>query len=266
MVIKSADVDTGNYTISFDCWTPVRLGEMTRYNFAWLSDVSVSSGFPTANEVAWGYAGGGGIGVDAAGYLPVAPKNGGKSFDGASTEGAGATRSIRDMTKVKERGINSGNSDHGNKKPADWAWPEEWRAAEGRAEAYQLNKKTTTTSNDYTPTQPTTPNVSLPDTLPEGSVTIPMPTVVCDLIDLAETVIMDSTVSQTLTTRFNDILGLDTDVKGLVIKTKSKFSDGENVEKFDFKFDDEGGMWGAGTAFLQPEGGEGEQGGEEEEE
>ncbi len=248
-IITSSDADTESYTISMECWTPVKFGEMERYDFAWLTDVDVLNVFPTANEVAWGYAGGGGIGVDAEGYLPAAPKNGGTSHSGSS--GGGATRPAQDKIEDRKLGINSGYSDRGNKEPQRELTYEDWYAKEEENKNYRENKKTTTTSNDYTPAQPMIPNVYLPDTLASEQVGLTMPTVVCDLIDLNETLIMDSTESTSLTTKLTDILRFDTDGKNLTIKTTAKFSDSENTEVFDFEFDTEGGVWGAGTAFLQ---------------
>ncbi len=251
VIITSSDADTGEYIISMECWTPVKFGEMERYNFAWLTDVDVLEVFPTANEVAWGYAGGGGIGVDAEGYLPAAPKNGGTSHSGTTGGVAGATRPAQDKQEDKQEGINSGHSDRGNKQPQEDIPYDDWYAEQEEKKNYRSNKKTTTTSNDYTPAQPMTPNAYLPDTLASEQVSLPMPTVVCDLIDLSETVIMDSSVSPTITTRLTDLIRLNTDEEELTIKTTAKFSDSENTEVFDFEFDDEGGMWGAGTAFLQ---------------
>jgi len=60
-----ADVTYDSKTLELDvkAWVPVRFGEMEPYTFAWPSQIDPLNYFPTAEEIAAGYAGGGGPGV-----------------------------------------------------------------------------------------------------------------------------------------------------------------------------------------------------------
>ncbi len=252
-IITSATVDTGEYAIDMECWLPVKFGEMERYEFSWLTDVSVSNYFPTRDEVAWGYDGGGGVGVDAAGYLPPAPKEGGTSWvDNRGSTGGTSTKAPQDQKKEKKPGINSGHSDRGNPQPSYPGLNASEETAYARATAYQNDKKDTTQSDTYRPSAPVKLATVVP---PNADATVyPTPTQLTgegDIIDLHYTKIMDSSVSTTLTTELKDILRFIEEDSELAIRTDAKFTDGEDTEEFDFKFDEEGGEWGAGTAFLK---------------
>jgi len=252
-IITSATVDTGEYAIEMECWVPVKFGEMERYEFSWLTDVSVSNYFPTNEEIAWGYDGGGGIGVDATGYLPPAPKEGGTSWvDNRGSTGGVSTKAPQDQTTEKKLGINSGHSDRGNQLPAYPGLNDNEKTAYSRATAYQNDKKDTTQSDTYRPSAPVRIATVIP---PNADAKVyPTPTQLTgegDIIDLHYTKIMDSSVSSTLTTELKDILRFIEDGAELAIRTSAKFTDDETTETFDFKFDEEGGEWGAGTAFLK---------------
>ena len=256
-IITSATVDTGEYSIEMECWLPVKSGEMERYEFSWLTDVAVSNHFPTNDEVAWGYAGGGGIGVDAEGVLPPAPKEGGTSHKGSSS--SSGTRPNIDTDKEKKKGTNSGNSDRGNPQPADRGLSSDDQDAYNRATDYQAQKKL---DNIFDDTKPLAP-VQLPTVIPpnaDGKIS-PVPTQLTgegDIIDLRYSKVMDSSVSLTETTELRDILAFNLDRLKLAIKTDALFTDDTNTEEFHFKFDADGegdGKWAAGTAYLKPDGG-----------
>jgi len=69
--VEQATYNSNSQTIDFVCHTPVRSGEMTEYEFFWPSQLSVDEEFPTAQDIADGYAGGDGIGTGATGFLPI---------------------------------------------------------------------------------------------------------------------------------------------------------------------------------------------------
>lgn len=77
-MVESVQVDTNNLEMSFTVWLPVRLGDMTRYNFAWPVDSEIDV-FPGSND----FAGSGGPGQNTDGTLT--PTN------GASNCGQGIT-------------------------------------------------------------------------------------------------------------------------------------------------------------------------------
>ncbi len=94
-IIESVKYDSSNSEIEFEVWLPVRLGEMTKYNFAWPIDSKVTL-FPTTAD----FPGGDGPGADADGDLE--PTN-------------GAERAAP-STSIKKTGS---NLDHGNNNPGD---------------------------------------------------------------------------------------------------------------------------------------------------
>lgn len=69
-VLEQASYDSESMTMTFECWTPVRAGEMVPYDFAYPADIDQTLVFPTANEITEGNAGGSGIGTGAIGTLP----------------------------------------------------------------------------------------------------------------------------------------------------------------------------------------------------
>lgn len=61
-VIESIVYSNENNTIDFSCWLPVRIGEMSQYEFAWPATAAETAEFPTDIEIEQGDAGGNGIG------------------------------------------------------------------------------------------------------------------------------------------------------------------------------------------------------------
>lgn len=56
-IVEKANYDSANNTIEFECWTPVRAGEMITYDFAWPATISTEKLYPTIQEINDGYAG-----------------------------------------------------------------------------------------------------------------------------------------------------------------------------------------------------------------
>lgn len=54
-VVDGATFDSENYSIDFDVWLPVRLGEMLPYDFAYPANVATTLVFPTAEDIAGGF-------------------------------------------------------------------------------------------------------------------------------------------------------------------------------------------------------------------
>jgi len=61
-VIEQVTYNSDNNSINFSCWLPVKIGEMTQYEFAWPAAAADDASFPTDVEVEQGNAGGSGIG------------------------------------------------------------------------------------------------------------------------------------------------------------------------------------------------------------
>jgi hypothetical protein len=56
-IVDSAKYDSENWSIEFEVWTPVRIGEMWPYWFAWPANISSFFSFPTNEEIADGSVG-----------------------------------------------------------------------------------------------------------------------------------------------------------------------------------------------------------------
>ncbi len=243
-VITGAQVNTDQYTITFTAWTPVKLGEMTPYLFAWPASVSLQEIFPTQDEIDKGYAGGDGIGAGSGGTLPPAPQKGGTSYEGAT----GTTRPAQDLLPQRRRGLNAGLSDWGAKNPSKDNRSSDEAQRIIRAASYQASKNNTGTVNTFKPLPPVKIGASwVYPTGPEP----PQASVVTGdafVIDISNTLVMDGNTGNE-TSELSDILRF---VDGEVaISTSAKFTDGETTEEFDFRYDDEGSKYGAGTAFLK---------------
>ena len=247
VLISTSVVDTGNYTIELDCWTPVRFGEMTPYDFSWPASVSIHQIFPTVEDIAWGYDGGGGIGVDAEGILPAAPRNGGTSCEDSAQAG-NSSRSSQDKAK-KKSGINSGKSDRGNNNVSDWGYDADSASAASRAQAYQTAKALTTTVDTTKPPGPIQRTSAPP--LPPVELGASTTQVTGDglVLDLTKTKVMDGANSADVAYLADFLQFKDSK---LYIKTTAEFiDDTEQIAEFDFRYDDETSKFGAGTAFLQ---------------
>lgn len=56
-LIEKAEYNSSEKSIAITCWLPIRLGEMTKYDFAWPKDLSVTTFFPTDEIIISGNAG-----------------------------------------------------------------------------------------------------------------------------------------------------------------------------------------------------------------
>ncbi len=66
--IEKASYNSADYSISFDCWTPVRSGEQEEYDFAFAEDVDIDTFFPLQEDLDSGA-----FDTTAPGALVVAP-------------------------------------------------------------------------------------------------------------------------------------------------------------------------------------------------
>lgn len=55
--VTKASYNSDDSTIDFECWTPVRLGEIVPYNFYWPAGISITDYFPTILDINTGNAG-----------------------------------------------------------------------------------------------------------------------------------------------------------------------------------------------------------------
>ncbi len=227
-IVEEATYNSNDQTIDFVCLTPVKSGEMVEYKFFWPSQIAVTETFPTAEEEAAGLAGGDGIGAGATGELPI-------GFTDLDDWGSGV---------VWVGGPNvvfRGKADHGDNTPTDVDFvAQEVIQTETYAELTGIEN----------PRPDLTLNYREPITLPQLQ-DMPAGTFV---IDLHETVIIDSENDNKEAKLSSFFMKVNDDEKLVVDCDNAKFGDSANPdgEAFDFKFDDDDGVFGTGTAWLKP--------------
>jgi hypothetical protein len=62
-VVEEAKLNSADYTIDLTLWVPVRAGEMTKYMFAYMGDLSIGFYFPTEDDIQQGRVQGAGRGT-----------------------------------------------------------------------------------------------------------------------------------------------------------------------------------------------------------
>ncbi len=216
-----ACVEQGNYNptdnmMDFTVWTGVRAGDMTQYDLAYPQDVSVLLKFPDPVAEAAGFGGGDGPGKTASGNI--------------NREGQpqGITVNFPDEDPYDDGSRRK--QDLGSNKPSD---------VDDRSPGNPIVNLTGQAVQGSP--GPITPGFINSPINSEGEVF---------WIDIRTTRIADSNnpgETATLDSFFEEITG--SKLKG---RTDAfwKEKDGQEGE-FDFKFDDEGGKFGAGTAFLK---------------
>jgi len=227
-LVEKADYNSDTRSIDFECWTPVKAGEMEPYDFAYPADVSQELRFPTPVEEEEDFDGGTGIGRDATGALPI-------RYD------------LRRGVRVEYDGnpdpfgfeaAKRSTSDRGDPKPSDQGDKDPGEPVIGEAIVYDERL----------------PGVDTPAFENTGFYQVAEPT----LIDLATTKIIDSRDPSgdednitTFSTFFAEISG-----GKLKMATDATLVDADDREvqgAFDFKYDADTEQFGAGTAFLQDE-------------
>ncbi len=223
-IIQSADFNSEDQTISISCWLPIKSGTMVSYDFFWPADVDVTYIFPTEDEVDLGLDGGGGVGMNATGELPIGNTDGIDTGSGIFIGGPNI--------------IFGPQSDRGDIHPSDQGFIPQ-----------SLNIPTVT--GELTVTANPDPYLDLNYAAQSNDPKLP------ELPSDPDWIILEQTKIKT--TEYPEVTGYLTNFLVLnretfAIKTSVSFTDGgddANIEPFDFEFDTEGEKWGAGTAFLQ---------------
>ena len=230
-IVMSAQYNSDKYTIDFECLTPLKSGTMTPYPFFWPASLPPGTKFPTAQEIAEGYAGGAGFETFAVGILPVGyvPTTPGVIFIGGTNIGFGP------------------HADYGDRNPTDVGF---------------VPKAVMISNPFYSPVGRPKFNASLPHIDPETIMLspfdkldlAPIPAgVFNDYIDLHNTDVYDPN-TQALSTLDTFFKKIDPDTNYLLGDTLAYWDDDTNTPtNFDFRYDEEGQQFGAGTAFLQPD-------------
>lgn len=113
-LVEGATYDPSSNTIDFQCWTPLRSGEQTPYDFAWPADVSETLLFPTIAERNSGFAGGG----NGPNFVVKAPIGGALDNTTTLVQGFQLECNGKPVRRVTEANIEC-HSDFGLQKPSD---------------------------------------------------------------------------------------------------------------------------------------------------
>ena len=269
MVLKAA-YNSADNCVDFECEAPVLAGTMVKYPFYWPSALAITHKWPPADEIENGSAGGGGIGSNARGQLPI-------GFTG--TLGSGGTVYVGGPNVVF-----GPHADYGDSTPTDVGFvaqkvvqPSAYASVTARPKPQILFK-------------PTYLHDALPLTPPDKPAGL--------TLDLASTKVMDSRGGDDVQNKYGylrDVFALSIqdsagtkvviDLAGAKVTDTNSPDDGEDyldrvvVVKqgelmvdgrtdigakivsddnadgafFDYQYDPDGKKMGAGTAFLQDE-------------
>lgn len=226
-IVEEASYNSVDQTIDFVCLTPVKSGTMEEYIHFWPSALATTEKFPTDWEREQGYAGGGGIGVEATGALPVGFMDPDDWGDGVVWVGGSNV-------------VFNGHADWGDRSPTD----------------VDFIAQSVVISDTYAELDTTAnPNPDLRTGYMKDQRISEIPSIVVPgFIDLRKTKVMDSETKKSapLITFFKKV---DSDKKLIVDCDISKWGNAEEEDGkvFDFKYDSEGEKMGAGTAFLKAE-------------
>ena len=222
-IVQKANYNSDTYQIDMECWVPVKAGTMDKYKFAWPSSLTVTDVFPTPEEVAAGFAGGGGIGVGATGELPIGFTDG---IESGGTVFVGGPNIIY-----------RAHSDHGDKTPTDAGFTAQTVfPAEVFAEVTNVEKPKLNLQLVYTKY----PEMNLADLVPAR------PT-----IDIHNTPIGDIKNGAGGVAYLSDVIDSIQDHK-IYLKSKVNYVDpADNKGEFEVKFDDDSSDFAAKKAFLK---------------
>lgn len=227
--------------------------------------------YPTSEEIHWGHSGGGWIGEDAIGVLPLGTVK--EEADGQFSSGGGTSVSQGGHSGVDYHaptyetydpvidaaakadaftlGLNAKNAnltewnkrhDTGARKPTDRNFVAKDVGNTGRSGEIVATAKVTPS------TQPLTPN---PQAVIPANIPLPGEGLV---LDLSLTKIRDFNRSGVALSYLKDILHFNAAGDKLCLCSNLEIWDvaGEDPEKeFDFRYDADGAKWGAGTAWLK---------------
>ncbi len=231
-IVDEASYNSDDQTIDFTVSTPIKSGTMVEYQFYWPSQLAVTEKFPTDFELENGYAGGDGVGAGATGDLPI-------GYTDPNDWGSGV------VWVGGPNVIFSGPADHGENIPTDIDF-----VAQPVLFTDDFAELDVSANPDPDLTQQYKPDMELTGLGPLNH----------DMtgIDIRTTPIIDSDQdgsTSTLDTFFKKLTDEGDESKLLVDCDESKWADSENQDgkEFDFKFDDDGEKFGAGTAWLKDE-------------
>lgn len=254
-IVRQANYDSDSNLIDFECFVPVRAGEMEKSKYFWPSSLSVDETWPPQSDIDSNNAGGGGIGMHATGDLPIG------YIDGIDSGGVVWVGGPNVVFRAQ--------SDWGDRHPTDVGF----------------TAQTVIQTSSYADLGQTgKPNIRMRVPILNPSKPVQLPDLKSGLVlDLKTTIVRDSryddnrqaklksffhTINEDgkLMMRPDAVLGDAEHEDGIPLDTAIALTDtdvalrsdvtvhsegGDPDAEFDFKYDGDGGKWGAGTAFLK---------------
>ena len=226
-LVEKANYNSADNCVDFECLVPIVAGEMEKYKFFWPSALEQADIWPPISEREDGSAGGGGIGSGAHGNLPI-----------------GDTSAIVDTIFIGGQNVVFGaHSDYGDSSPTDVGFTAQTVVTPTSYSGLTSSRRPMLNLRVSIPAK-----IEAPEVLPSSSKTI---------IDIHTTKIidsrnpelgaayLDSIIAKIHAGEDGSILVLDGDHAKLCTVAQA------TPKTFDFKYDEDGEKFGAGTAFLQ---------------
>lgn len=254
-LVQQANFDSESNLIDFECLVPVRAGEMEQSKYFWPAALRVDETWPPQADIDSNNAGGGGIGMDATGNLPVG------YIDGINSGGVVWVGGPNVVFRAQ--------SDWGDRTPTDVGF-----------QAQQVVR--TSSYADLAHTSKPKIRMRVPILKPSK------PLQLADLksglvLDLETTIVQDSRYDDNRQAKLKSFFHTINSDGKLMLRPDALVGDADHEEgvpldtaialtdtdvalrsdvtvhsegsdpdaEFDFKYDGDGGKWGAGTAFLK---------------
>ena len=228
-VITKASYNSVDNCVDIECLTPVQAGTMVADPFFWPANLPSTVKWPTQADIDSGNAGGGGMGSEVAGKLPI---------------GDSSLLNLPDEPVVFVGGQNvifRAHSDWGDRAPND-------------ADFTAQTIVDTSNFAGQSPSSAPTLNLQFPATAPLDPLPLDLPEAATITIDIRKTKVYDSAGDMSKAAYLSSIIkGVNSENKLLLDGTNMLISaDSQDDGKtFDFRYDETGDQMGAGTAFLK---------------
>ena len=255
VLVSKAAYNSANNCVEMECQTPVRAGTLVEDQFFWPADLSPSVTWPPQEDIDNGNAGGGGIGAGATGELPI-----------------GDTSNIEDGNTVFVGGHNvvfRANADWGDRQPTDSGFTAQQTLSAsntnltvGGRPRLSLKFHRMKATEKFNPLDLTGGlTIDLDSTrITDTRLELSRWGYLSSLLKMNDggDVCIDRAVGRILTEENPDGALLSTLIyvtsDNRVALSVDAYVAGDERPMgamFDFKYDEEGGVYGAGTAFLQ---------------
>jgi hypothetical protein len=222
-LVEKANYNSADNVVEFECLVPVRSGELTQYHFFWPAALPVTDMWPPQSEREDGSAGGGGVGSGASGNLPV-----------------GDTSTISGTVFVGGQNVVFGaHSDYGDSSPTDVGFTAQTVVAPTSYSGLVNGQR---------------PTLSLRVLMPKAMTPIKLQQSTADAaIDIRTTKVYDSYQPDNAPAHLDSLIKKIVESKLVLDGDNAQVCNVEHEDRaaVDWKYDEDVGLFGAGTDFLQ---------------